>query len=27
VFDVPEIAAVDVRVLGEAGKRQPGIGA
>ena len=27
VFDVPEVAAVDVRVLGEAGQRQPGIGA
>ena len=27
VFDVPEVATVDVRVLGEAGKRQPGIGA
>jgi hypothetical protein len=27
VFDVPEVAAVDVPVLGEVGKRQPGIGA
>jgi len=27
VYDVPEVAAVDVYVLGEVGKRQPDIGA
>jgi len=27
VYDVPEVAAVDVCVLGEVGKRQPDIGA
>ena len=27
VFDVPEVATVDVPVLGEVGQRQPGIGA